>query len=112
MKKTEINVNQSSPTADWKEKDWNKFTNWLSGMLRVTTVKVTFTKKDGTVRVMSCTLDPSVLPVVEPVVLAEGKKPRKESTTSIRAYDTDINEWRSFTTKNVTNVEIVLSAPK
>jgi len=37
--------------------------------------------------------------------LAEGKTPRKESTTSIRVFDNDLKEWRSFTIKNVTRVE-------
>jgi len=92
------------PTKDWSEKEWDKFTNWLTGMLKVNeTVTVTFTKVDGTERIMNCTLKPELLPEVKP--LAEGKQPRKESTTSIRVYDLDKQEWRSFTTKNVTRVE-------
>jgi hypothetical protein len=54
---------------------------------------------------MNCTLKPELLPVVEVKPLAEGKQPRKESTTSIRVYDLEKKEWRSFTTKNVTRVE-------
>jgi hypothetical protein len=92
------------PTKDWNEKEWDKFTNWLTGMLKVNeTVTVTFTKQDGTERVMNCTLKPELLPEAKP--LAEGKTPRKESTTSIRVFDLEKQEWRSFTTKNVTRVE-------
>ena len=92
------------PTKDWTEKDWDKFSNWLIGMLKINeTVTVTFTKVDGTERVMNCTLKPELLPEVKP--LAEGKQPRKESSTSIRVYDLEKQEWRSFTTKNVTRVE-------
>jgi hypothetical protein len=92
------------PTKDWNEKEWDKFTNWLTGMLKVNeTVTVTFTKQDGTERVMNCTLKPELLPEAKP--LAEGKTPRKESTTSIRVFDLEKKEWRSFTTKNVTRVE-------
>jgi WYL_2, Sm-like SH3 beta-barrel fold len=92
------------PTEDWSESDWDKFSNWLIGMLKINeTVTVTFTKKDGTERVMNCTLKPELLPEAKPV--AEGKEPRKESTTSIRVYDLEKQEWRSFTTKNVTKVE-------
>jgi len=94
------------PTKDWTESDWDKFTNWLTGMLKINeSVTVTFTKQDGTNRVMNCTLKPELLPVVETKPLAEGKQPRKESTTSIRVYDLEKKEWRSFTTKNVTRVE-------
>ena len=97
------------PTKDWTDSEWNNFTNWLTGMLKVNeTVTVTFTKVDGTVRVMNCTLKPELLPVVEAKPLAEGKQPRKESTTSIRVYDLEKKEWRSFTTKNVTKVEFTI----
>ena len=92
------------PTKDWSEEEWDKFTNWLTGMLKINeTVTVTFTKVDGTERVMNCTLKPELLPEAKP--LAEGKTPRKESTTSIRVFDLEKQEWRSFTTKNVTRVE-------
>jgi hypothetical protein len=75
-------------------------------MLKINeSVTVTFTKVDGSVRVMNCTLKPELLPVVEVKLLAEGKLPRKESTTSIRVFDLEKKEWRSFATKNVTKVE-------
>jgi len=93
------------PTKDWTDSEWSEFTNWLNGMLKTTEVTVTFIKKDGTVRVMKCTLKPDVLPVVEVKPLAEGKQPRKESTTSIRVFDVELKEWRSFTTQSVTKVE-------
>ena len=92
------------PAKDWGDGEWNNFTSWLNGMLKANeNVTVTFTKQDGTERVMNCTLKPELLPEAKP--LAEGKTPRKESTTSIRVFDNDLKEWRSFTTKNVTRVE-------
>ena len=95
-------------TKDWGDKEWNKFTKWLTGMLKINeSTRVTFTKQDGTERVMNCTLKPELLPEAKP--LAEGKTPRKESTTSIRVFDNDLKEWRSFTTKNVTRVEFSIS---
>ena len=94
------------PTKDWTDSDWNKFTSWLNGMLKINeNMTITFTKVDGTERVMNCTLKPELLPVVEVKPLSEGKQPRKESTTSIRVFDLEKKEWRSFTIKNVTRVE-------
>ena len=87
----------------WSDKDWDKFTDWLKGMLHVGPATVTFTKKDGTERVMKCTLEPSSLTVVE---LKEDTKPRKESTTSMRVFDLEKQEWRSFTIKSVKRVEL------
>jgi hypothetical protein len=89
----------------WTDKDWDKFTDWLKGMLHVGPATVTFTKKDGTERVMKCTLEESQLPKVE---LKEDAKPRKESTTSMRVFDLEKQEWRSFTIKSVKRVEITI----
>jgi len=57
---------------------------------------VTFTKVDGTERTMPCTLDETIIPVVE------AKSDRKFSETALRVFVTDINEWRSFRIANVT----------
>lgn len=104
METLEVLSTPYHPTKDWGDKEWNKFTKWLTSMLTINeSVTVTFTKVDGTERVMNCTLKPELLPEAKP--LAEGKTPRKESTTSIRVYDLEKKEWRSFTTKNVTRVE-------
>lgn len=89
----------------WTDKDWDKFAVWLKDMLHQGPATVTFTKKDGTERIMKCTLEPNVLPKVE---LKEDAKPRKESTTSMRVFDLEKNEWRSFTIKSVKQIQIVI----
>ena len=94
-----------NPTIDWKEEDWTKFESWLRGMLSTDTVTVTFTKKDGTERVMNCTTNPDVVPKIE---IKEGATPRKQSETTVRVFDTDIKEWRSFTTKSIKQINITL----
>ena len=87
----------------WTDTDWNKFTEWLTSMLHIGPATVTFTKADGTDRVMLCTLEEDKLPKVE---IKEGAKTRKESTTSMRVFDLEKNEWRSFTLKKVKQVNI------
>ena len=80
---------------------------WLKSMLAVTEMTITFTKVDGSERVMKCTLETSKLPVIE---LKEGAKPRKEtiSTKALRVYDLEKNEWRAFTIKNIKRIELAL----
>ena len=95
-------------TTDWTEQDWNKLTEWLNGVLKNNPVTITFTKKDGTERVMKCSLDPKLLPKVEPKAITEDKKPRKESTTSMRVFDLEKNEWRSFTIKSIKHISATL----
>ena len=92
-------------TEDWTDKDWDKFTKWLKGMLTVSDGVVTFTKADGTERVMKCTLVPDQLPKVE---IKEDAKSRKESTTSMRVFDLEKKEWRSFTIKKVKQVNFTI----
>ena len=92
-------------TTEWTDKDWDKFTVWLKDMLTVSEGIVTFTKSDGTERVMKCTLNPEQLPKVE---IKEDAKPRKESTTSMRVFDLEKNEWRSFTIKKVKQVNFTI----
>ena len=79
--------------------------DWLKKMLTVTEATVTFTKVDGTERVMRCTLEASKLP---PVVIKEDAKPRKEttSTKALRVFDVEKQEWRSFTIKNIKNIQL------
>jgi hypothetical protein len=64
--------------------------------------EVTFTKVDGTIRTMPCTLKEELLPKVE--ITEEQKVPRKINADVLRIYVTDINEWRSFRIENVTNL--------
>ncbi len=76
---------------------------WLKSMLQTGPATVTFTKVDGTERVMKCTLEAKDLP---PVVIKEDSKPRKEtsSTKALRVFDLEKQEWRSFTIKNITSI--------
>jgi len=81
---------------------------WLKDVLYLGSATVTFTKVDGTERVMKCTLEPAELPPIVP--LAEGKTPRKEttSTKALRVFDLEKKEWRSFTLKNLKRIEFDL----
>ena len=98
----------NTKTADWTETEWDAFTTWLKGMLHSDKVEVTFTKADGSERVMNCTLLPELLPKVEKKELAENAKPRKENTTSMRVFDLDLQEWRSFTIKKVKKIQVTI----
>lgn len=66
---------------------------------------VTFTKVDGSTRVMPCTLDPTILPSQQPI--NEDKVTRKANESTIRAWATDVQDWRSFRVDNVITVSIV-----
>jgi len=66
--------------------------------------EVTFTKVDGTERVMKCTLRPEVLP---PVVLKEDATPKEPNYNVVTVWDLEKNEWRAFKTANLKNISIL-----
>jgi hypothetical protein len=105
MKNTLL-VEQQKPTSEWTDKDWKKLRTWLIGMLKVGPVTVTFNKKDGSERVMLCTLQPEVLPPIPIKESTETTKPKKENLDVISVYDVNAQGWRSFVLKNVTNIKI------
>ena len=84
-----------------------KLHKWLKGVLVSTPATITFTKVDGTVRVMKCTLESEKIPKVE---IKEDAKPRKQSdsTKALRVFDLEKNEWRSFTIKNIKRIEFTI----
>lgn len=83
---------------------------WLREMLSIGPATVTFTKKNGETRVMTCTLSEKLIPTeFQSKPLAEGQEPRKRSTESLSVWDLNANGWRSFIYKNITSVSVILS---
>ena len=66
-------------------------------------VRVNFTKKDGDVRDMKCTLVSSIIP--------QEMQPKGElnniTESVIRVYDVDALGWRSFVVANVNSVDSI-----
>ena len=75
----------------------NELVHWLHTGESV----VTFVKKDGEKRVMRCTLQPSVVPVVESTAT------RKTNDDVLAVWDLEKNAWRSFRIDSIENVEYV-----
>jgi len=80
---------------------------WIRGLLHTHEITVTFTKADGSDREMLCTLNGHKIPArpvapttsTAPVdgIVRESKKPKKAPDPhSIRVYDLEKQEWRSF----------------
>lgn len=64
---------------------------------------VDFVKVNGDVRVMTCTLDPSLLPIQE----EKEKKERKKPQGSIAAFDVNKKDWRAFKVSSVRKFSII-----
>ena len=78
-----------------------EFVDNLLTKLNTRVVSVTFTKADGTVRNMNCTLQSGIVPVVE-------HRETKDSTAlpeTLVVWDTDKTAWRSFRLDRITNVQ-------
>ena len=90
----------------WIQADWDNFKSTLTTLLKSREVTICFTKKDGTERVMRCTLTPDLLPLPNVNESKVATKPeRKKSDTSIAVYDLDAHGWRSFVITSIKNVK-------
>lgn len=75
--------------------------DWLKKLLKETEVEITFTKRDGSERVMDCSLDPVFIPVVE----KKTDRVRKESPDVLSVVDIEIGEWRSIRWDSITGLK-------
>ena len=110
-----------TPGTQYQESDETNqhiMRDWVRRLLQQGPVEVQFVKSDGNLRVMNCTLNPEQFPVVPtnvptgPVdgIVLESRKPRKEPDVhSIRVYDLDLGEWRSFRFDRLRSVTVTLS---
>lgn len=70
-----------------------EFRTWLVDYLSENELVVTFTKADGTDRVMRCTRNSASIPT-EKQPKSEKEEPSKSD--AVRVFDTEKQEWRSF----------------
>ena len=89
------------------EETFKKFKRWLKGHLAFGPVTVTFTKKDGTERVMNCTTNKELVPPVEVKETVE-KKERKVNEDTMPVYDLEVKAWKSFRWDSVKQVTLTI----
>ena len=90
------------------DKEFEEFKTWTLGILHDENAKdlcITFTKKDGTVRDMRCTLSAGRIPADKQ---PKGESSSKDSGSAVRVFDTEKQEWRSFRWDSVTKVSFEL----
>jgi hypothetical protein len=78
-----------------------EFAEYLSDYLVDHTIVVEFTKKNGEIRKMKCTKNFSIIP--ENSHPAGGSS--QKTSTSIRVFDLDKMEWRSFIPSSINRIE-------
>ena len=79
----------------------------LESILNYSTAQVTFTKKDGSERVMKCTLLPDV---IEPYERKTEGPARNISEDVLPVWDLEAKAWRSITVSSVKSVDVVIGA--
>jgi hypothetical protein len=75
--------------------------DWLKSHLRMGPVNVTFTKKDGTERLMKCTLQEGVVVPHEKTT----ERVKEENNEILAVWDLDKNAWRSFRLDSIKTIE-------
>jgi hypothetical protein len=77
--------------------------NQLISLLTENTCVVKFTKVDGELREMPCTLRPDLLP---PITESKDKKEKKPNDSVLSVWCTDKESWRSFRVDSVQSIEV------
>lgn len=75
---------------------------WLRSFLHTGVFEITFTKVDGSERVMPCTLKPDALPAR---AVTEHHQTRAYNPEALSVWCVDKQEWRSFKVMKVTSVK-------
>ena len=73
----------------------------IQNLLHLGEVNITFTKKDGTERLMKCTLAESLIPTDK---LPKGTQTKPKTDTVQAVFDLESDGWRSFSWDAVTEV--------
>lgn len=82
--------------------------DWLKSVLRNETVTLTFVKKDGSERVMVCTLNENKIPE-EKMPKVDKEEIKKRVNEDVQpVFDLVNNDWRSFRWESVKKIEFTL----
>ena len=101
-----VRLLRGAPGTQYQEADdANKaiIRDWVRSLLQQQPISVTFVKADGTDRKMNCTLNWDYIPTdkhpgqpsVDGIV-RESRQRKEPDVHSLRVFDTDKLEWRSF----------------
>jgi hypothetical protein len=99
------------------EQNLPAFKTWLKDCLAFGPVTVTFTKRDGSERVMECTTNPALVPIDvteeihytntdNPIDFPAPKKERKVNEDVVPVYDLESKAWKSFRWDSVKQINI------
>ena len=103
-----VRLLKNAPGTQYQEADdANKhiMRDWVKSLLQKGPVMVTFVKADGTEREMKCTLSHDFLPATPASTTLTESKPRKQPDEhSLRVFDLDKYEWRSFRYERVRKI--------
>ena len=104
-----IRLLKGAPGTQYQEADDTGKTvirDWVRSLLQKGPITVTFVKADGTQRDMKCTLDWATIPEDKQPkgpaagsvdgIVKESKQRREPDVHSLRVFDIDKQEWRSF----------------
>ena len=68
--------------------------------------KISFKKKDGSIRNMTCTRDVKVIGEIGNQYLPKSMEKKNENSVSI--FDIELKEWRSFQNQNLLSKERII----
>ena len=100
MNQVETRAYEPTYYSKASEDERKVFREWVNGVLRMHYVNIHFRKKDGSIRIMNCTLQEGK--TLDYEKKTDRVKAVNEETCPV--YDIDVKEWRSFRYDSVTEI--------
>lgn len=85
------------------------FKKWLTSYLKTNQTTITFTKKDGTERIMNCTTSAEIIPS-SPSNDIEIKREKKPNDDVCCVFDIEAQGWRSFRWDSIKSINFNIEA--
>ena len=79
--------------------------DWFRRLLKRGTVEIGFTKADGSVRIMKCTLDPGI---IQQHTTLDLDRENKKSETAQTVFDLEKLAWRAFRWDSIKSITFTL----
>ncbi len=76
---------------------------WLTEKLQVSKVRLTFKKKDDTIREMTCTLSSTLVPQYE----KNTERTKAHNPDVLSVFDVEVNEWRSMRIDSIQTIDSI-----
>ncbi len=104
----EMSMKNGTWYASANEQERKEFREWLADLLKNEKVTISFTKVNGDLRDMTCTLKEMLIPAEQLKKTQVKESTADKEPTNQPVYDVNAQGWRSFRYDSITQISFTL----